>query len=279
MKKVVTIISVIIIIAAFSLTALAGCSNVSQLNKLEAPWLDYEQFTYTLSETVGETVTDIGTLVITVRRLNSQAVTLNEENFENITGSYCTYELNVTSGDNAGDNIRSDVLFKRDFTPIASYKVTDLSGTVNTSYIKYNTSKNKSTLTYNGTQSEFKQSASVYDNEMLYLLVRASDVKDSKYTMSFSITDNVEGGARSITVSQGSELTVNLPDYGKVECRSFTLSAAATYGDNVSLSLLLASSPISISNGETTTDIVKPIIKIIEGAYSYTLTDISITQE
>ncbi len=278
MKKVLTLILIIIIIAALSITTLTGCSNVSQLNKLEAPWQNYERYTYTLSETVGETLTPIGTLIMSVRRLNSENVTVNNEEFTEVTGSYCTYLLNITSGANTGDSIGSSVLFKTDFTPIASYKTTHLSGIINTSYIKYYTSKNKSTLYYNGVESEFKQSASTYDNEMLYLLVRSSDVKDSKYTMSFSVTDNVEGETRSVTVSQGAESTLTIPTYGEITCRSFTLSANAAYGDNASLSILVASSPLTIGSGETQSAIVKPIIRITEGAYSYSLTDISVTE-
>lgn len=279
MKKILTLVLIILVVALFSVTSLAGCSNVSQLNKLEAPWQNYERFTYKLTETVDAVSTEIGTLVMTVTRLNNESATVNTESFDKVTGSYCTFELNIASGENTGDCIRSEVLFKTDFTPIASYKTTDLNGDVNTSYIEYFTSKNKSILTFNGEEKEFKQSATSYDNEMLYILVRASDVKDSKYTMSFSVTDNIEGGTRSIRVAQGSETKITVAPFGELNCRSFTLGATATYGDNASLSLLIASSPIIIGSGEAAVSVVKPIIKITEGAYSYTLTDISLTEE
>lgn len=279
MKKILPISIILIIIIILIVTSFSGCSNVSQLNKLQAPWNNYEQFTYELSKTEGETSTVIGTMVMTFERILNENTVINGDNY-NINGSLCTMELDIAQGDSAGDSITSIVAFKTDFTPIASYKISDINGIENTSYIKYNTSKNKGTLIYNGIETEFKQSASYYDNEMLYSLVRASDLNSKDYTMSFASTDNIDGGSRSISVAKSStELTINVNGHGDVPCTAFSLTASAEYGNGTTLALAIAKSPLTIGEGENATDIVKAIVKITEGVYNYTLTNVSLTEE
>jgi len=254
-------------IFAFSAT---GCSQVSQLNKLQAPWADYEKFTYEVSKTTGDTTESIGTMTMIFERLNNVKTVINGNEFT-VTGSACTTELNITAGENAGDSIVSKVAFKTDFTPIASYRESDIGGTVNSVYILHNTSKNRGTIALNGSAPvTFKSRGINYDNEMLYLLIRGSDLSVESYSMSFNLTNNIDGGSYSVSAARADTVTINT-DLGEKECVNYSMNTAAAYGSGTTRTVSIAKSFITVEN----TDIIKPIVKITEGAYSYTLTAIT----
>ncbi len=266
MKKFVFII---LILSLMVIPVFTGCSQVSQLNKLQAPWNDYEKFSYIVSYDG----TNIGTMDMTFKRIKNTTVTINEDEF-NFEGSVCTMQLNITEGENAGDSISSEVAFNTDFSPIASYKTTFLKGVTTASFIKYNTGKNKGTLTLNGNSTTFKHTSTAYDNEMLYLLVRASDLKDSKYSMSFTSPNNLEGKLNKISVTKGGTTEI-ITELGTINCNNFTISAEATYGEGVALVLSIAKSPILLAENK---DSAKVITKIIEGKYTYLLVSATNTE-
>ncbi|NCA66941.1 MAG: hypothetical protein EOM87_02640 [Clostridia bacterium] len=275
MKKILLLVLVIATLAALTLMPLAGCSQVSQLNKLQAPWANYEQFTYDITKTTGESTETVGTMIVTYRRAINATVPINGNDFT-VNGSYCTMELNITEGEGAGDSISSIVAFKTDFTPIASYRETKIGNETNTAYVRYNTGKNKGTVQLNGGEGiVFKHKGAFYDNEMMYYIIRASDLSSDSYTMAFAATDNLEGDAHDISVTRTtSTLTINT-FLGALECASIVLTAAAEYGNGTSVAVAVAKSPVTFGTGDNARQLIKPIIKITEGAYSYTLADVS----
>ncbi len=278
MKKILKIALTVAIIVIMAAIALAGCSQVSQLNKLQAPWANYERYTYELTKSDGTDTQVIGQLVMTVQRLINAAVAINGDDYT-VNGAYATMHLDINAGDGAGDSISSQVVFNMDFTPVASYRQTVIDGVTNTSYVKYNTSKKKGTLIFNGEESVFKQEASYYDNEMIYLLIRASDLAASSYSVSFAATNNIEGGSRNISATKTSDsVKLTITPFGEVECANFALTAAADYGDGTILALSIAKSPLKINNDDNSPVVVKPIMRIAEGAYTYTLKNISLTE-
>lgn len=275
MKKLVFYVLVIFLTFVIAITNFAGCSQISQLSKLEPRWETYEKFEYVL--TYDNSI--IGKMFMVFKRIQNSSITINNTDYE-FNGSYCSMQLNITEGENKGDSIRSEVAFDMHFAPIVSFKTTQFGEKTTTSNIIYNTGKGISTLIVNDKKSTFKHKTTAYDNEMLYLLVRASDLSDKKYSMSFSSPNNLENKLNEINVTKnGTEKIIT--DLGEIECNNYTIKADAKYGEGVSLIVSIAEE-IDIDNeieSENSLTIIHPIVRIKEGSYTYTLRSVSLDAE
>lgn len=289
MKKIILVVSVILIVLSVGLTAVA-CSNVNQMNMLSIGWLDYEQYTYNIYTTQDDEKVLIGTLTYTFNRLKaSEKVKIGEVEKEFSGDAMVEYKLEITAGEYKGTTMESAVVFTSKFQPKASYKKFNASNTEfgaikensYTSFADYTTSSKKGTYTYtaNGKDavtSEFKK-AGAYDNESLYTLIRASVFDTSAgYSLSLSVPDNSNFVLKSVDVRLISFENTITSDFQEdpIVCTTARATISASKGQGTHSSISYANSPIKVDGK----DIVKVIVKIEEGNYSYVLSNISVTK-
>lgn len=289
MKKIILVISVILIVLSVGLTAVA-CSNVNQMNMLSIGWLDYEQYTYNVYATQDEEKVLIGTLTYTFNRLKpNEKVKIGESEKEFSGDAMVEYKLNITEGEYKGTTMESAVVFTSKFQPKASYKKFNASNTEfgdlrensYTSFADYTTSSKKGTYTYTAkgkdpVTSEFKK-AGAYDNESLYTLIRASVFDTSAgYSLSLSVPDNSNFILKSVGVALVSVENAITSDFQEepIVCTTARATISASKGQGTQSFINYSNRAIKVDGK----DIVKVIVKIEEGDYSYVLSDISVSK-
>lgn len=290
MKKSILVIAILLVTITASATLFVACSSVNQVNMASMGWLDYENYTYNVYETEGENKNLIGTMTYTYKRLDGE-VEINGKTFTESNGAFVTMKLQIIDGAYQGSTMESMVLFNSTFNPKASYKKYDCSDNSlsYTTFIDYSTSGKKGSFTYtdgngNVTEKEFKKSAN-YDNDSLYTLIRASVFSTKNYGLSVMVSDKATCEKRSVSVGLISTEKKITADYENAEftCTQIGTVLSST-GSTGSLDVALRSNthylyfsntPIKIGGK----DIVKPLIEIQEGKYSYVLKSISIVEE
>ena len=282
MKKIILVVSVILIVLSVSLTAVA-CSNVNQMNMLSIGWLDYEQCTYNVYATQDEEKILVGTLTYTFNRLkDKEKIKVGEDEKEFSGDAMVEYKLDITAGEYKGTTMESTVVFTSKFSPKVSYKKFNSSNPdySYTSFADYTTSSKKGTYTYkangNTVTSEFKKTAA-YDNESLYTLIRASVFDTSAgYSLSLSMPDNSNFILKSVGVGLISVENAITSDFQEepIVCTTARATISASKGQGTQSFVSYSNKAINVDGK----DIVKVIVKIEEGDYSYVLSNISVTK-
>lgn len=281
MKKIILVISVIVIVLGLGLTAVS-CSNINQMNMLSIGWLDYEQYTYNIYKTENNNKNLIGTLTYTFNRIKGKKVLVNTKEFSG--DAMVEYKLEITDGEYKGTTMESIVVFTSKFQPKASYKKFDSSNEEYSyeSFADYTTSSKKGTYTYTAhgkdpVTSEFKKTGA-YDNESLYTLIRASVFDTSAgYNLSLSVPDNSNFVLKSVGValiSTDNKVKSDYNENSEISCTTARATVSASKGQGTQCYINYANNAISVDGK----DIVKAIISIQEGDYSYVLSNVSVVK-
>ena len=276
MKKIIflAIVSILIVSTA---GVFAACSNVNQLNMLSVGWLDNESYVYDVvynNEIVGE-------MTYTFKRLSDTTESTPAGNYEVSSGGYCEYSLNVTAGEYAGSTLYSKVIMSSNLTPIASYKKLDSSNNDLDYEISTDYRSKKGSIVINGNEHTFKKSASTYDNDSIYTVVRGSVFNPDKtsYSLSMSVVSNDTAEVRSISVAKvtaDADVKSNILDAESknivFKCSTFRVAVPAKYGDGTFTYMSFSNDPYKVSGKS----VIKVPVEIIEGDYTYVLKTITV---
>lgn len=294
MKKF--LIAFLILILAATPILFAACSRVSQTDMLSDPFVaeNAEVFTYKMYHKDDV----VGTMTLTFRKVRGEDVVLPDptaENNERTIASFSGTRLSMAykmDGVYNDDEGFSELLYGNDYAPIYNYKHTSIGGTVKDMCVVYETKYAHTYLYENGekkTEAEIKiKNTTYFDNEMIYTVVRASNVSSSSYTMSFYSPNALTAERESITVSKVQEVALNVPalvdpnaeeDKKTTAAYEFRISISNTFAS--SYFLYIAKNPITATFTKddveyTVTNVKKAIVVIKEGEYSYILDKIEL---
>ena len=299
MKKVILILLILVLCAAP--LAFTACSNVSQRDLLTMGYVcspdGYELFTYQMNylEIVNNKIvtTPVGTMTMKFEPLNNKTVTMTtatsegKKSFTVANGTLLTISMQRSDND---DSVFSQVLYEGSFAPVFSYKRTKVGDEVKTMQVSYEGKYLYTKLFVNGVEtSSYRHKASgCYDNEMLYALVRASEVSASSYTLSYTCVNPLTAHADGMTITKtatGEEEialfvpsdftpTEEVPTY-KTPYYLFQISTDNQYAG--SYEMKVAQKSQTVNNGKLSIKNVKKIIlSISEGHYEYLLSNVEI---
>lgn len=268
MKKLLTL-TIIILVLSLSLT---GCSTPVQ-ETLQSNWQQYERYTYD----VEYNQESIGTLTLISERINNDTVLIGGHEFANQTGTKISYELNIND---STDYIHAEVLFQsnKPFTPIYSYKKTIIDDAVTTIEGNYT---NKKKYNYSITkddeviQDSLSIKAPLYDNEMVYYIVRCIKMT-SNFNFKFNVPSPLDNNLQQRTVALVKKVNINILDESR-ECYEVSMNTDQRMrGDN--FLLYYSTTPIAIDDEDLDEDerqVYNPLVRFIEGDYTYTLQDVT----
>lgn len=288
MKKRIAAIIAVIAVAAIALVSFAGCTNTPAQKLLldSRPWenMDVEEyFVYDVEYAPTEDASVLGEYTVAVKGFD------NDEGIEIDGFSYdkaCYYVRAELTLDN-GDYIRTDSVVTPDIKPLYGAEHKSDNGNETSYTAVYKDEKCEYTFVQNGESSEgsidmgdFDSSAYI-DNTFLYQLVRC--LPDVTSGLTFSVPNFVQSGKESVTVSFSSGV-VNEPfangktvaegeDAPTVACSAVVVSLNRTFpGSGTPLLCSVANDDYALDNG---TKIAHMVVKIVEGATTYTLRTVS----
>jgi hypothetical protein len=188
--------------------------------------------------------------------------------------------------DETEDGIFSEVFFNTRFEPLYVFKQIIKDGVTTTIKGNYSDGKLFYTLTV-GNQSEEKEikvsggitnKTVYYDNEMIYYVLRCADLAPGAYKLSFTAPSPIEGDVMTLTATEVStlaEVTGALGSNDKITCYHVSLSADDTL-NNSAYSLYYSVNGFQVSEN---VKIIKPLIQIVEGDYTYLLKSYTTVRE
>ena len=299
MKKVFLIILILVLCAAP--LVFTACSNVSQRDLLTMGYVcspdGYELFTYDVNyvEIVDDKIvtTPVGTMTMKFEPLNNDTVTMDcatsegKKTFTVTNGTLLTINMQRTDND---DSVFSQVLYEGSFAPVFSYKRTKVGDEVKTMQVSYEGKYLYTKLFVNGTEtSSCRHKASgCYDNEMLYALVRASEVSASSYSLSYTCVNPLTAHADGMTITKTAtgeeeiplltpssfEPTENEPAH-KTAYYLFQISTDNQYAGSYEMKVAQKSQSV-INDKISIKNVKKIILSISEGHYEYLLSGVEI---
>lgn len=274
MKK--RIILAVIMVLAVCLTAFAGCTGSSPIQKKlgnSAPWISLRDMTETSVYSVSYTEGDValnGTYTLVINRVDNADVTLQDKTYSAFTGYVATASLVMDNG----DTIDSKVICYTTMQVKASYsKVVTASHVeevtaeyANKDKVYYTYVSDGETVTDDIKIKDFF-SAPYTDNAMLYLLARSFPSDTSSF--SINMPDFKSSQLNSILLSKtssSSELIVGEDTYN---VSMIELSINRTFpGKGNPLKCYVSNQAV---DGAT-----NAIVKIIEGNVTYTLDSVTV---
>ena len=289
MKKTFLVLLILVLTAIPLL--LTACNNVSQTDKLMQGYScdEYELFTYNVYYKGGV----VGEMTMKFEVVAGESLTLPSATEEDKTVTFTGKKGTLLSTDltmGNGDAITSRVLYTNGFSPVYSYKSTLIGGVTNEMQVDYNGKYLYAKRYENGKRTAYvrEKASGLYDNEMLYALVRASSVGDSSYSMSFSTLNPLTAAKDTLTISKIGEteeaIAVLEPeDYvlpeGKtafsLPCYNLRISTDNKYASTYSMTV--AKSRQTVKNETIDIENVHKIITTItEGDYKYVLKDVKV---
>ena len=294
MKKALLI--VLILLVAASPIALTACSSVSQAQLLSTAYVcdvpgGYELFTYDVyhkTDVVGEMTLKFEPLTGEAVSVPDRTAEGGEKNFTSFKGTLLSMDLRMDGVFNS-DSITSKVLYTNAFTPVYSYKKTNIDGVVKEMQVSYSSKYARTKLFVDGKEEKTSRhkikNATVFDNEMLYAIVRATKVDESSYSLTFSAPNALTATLDSLTVSRMATANANikaLEPKGKTSEKDtatpayvFRISTGNRYAESYSMEI--AKESVTMNNDYMNVKNVKKVIlKIVEGDYSYVLKGITI---
>ena len=267
MKKIILTVISLLVVSIIALSCFAGCSQVSQTSKLSAPWGSYEKSVYSVKKDVLE----IGTLTVVLRTFEQATDVKIGDDTISLIGTLMEYDLEITGAESYNGKVKKVVAVNGDLSPVASYVKSELDGVTSVTTVKY--SGKKAYLDANGKKKTIKLKNICYDNEMLYLIIRASSIFDESYSITFNTPDTKNGGLYTVSGTASAIGSTITDAFGELSTtRALRLSAS---GDKGSASNIAIYSKSIILPSENDTVIIKPIIKITEGSYNYELKSIT----
>lgn len=276
MKKIILVMITLVLLVSTA-GVFAACSNVNQLNMLSIGWLDKESYTYDV--VYNEQV--IGEMTYTFKRVLNGKESTPAGEYEISSGGYCEYSLNITGGEYAGSTIYSKVILSSTLTPIASYKKYDSSNDALDYEVTTDYRSKKGSILINGKEHTFKKSASTFDNDSLYTVIRASVFSPEKnnYSLSMSVVSNDTAEVRTISVAkisaEADKKSKLLDDKSKqieFKCSTFRIAVPAKYGDGTFTYMSFANDAYKFEGKS----LIKLPVEIIEGDYTYVLKGINL---
>ena len=275
MKKLFLIIMILSISALF----LFGCGY----NPISSTTQNYESYTYDVI--IEET--KVGSLYWVSERYKdggTTTVTIGGESYENSTGTKISYTLDL---DNTNDGIISEIFLTTSFEPLYMYKQIIKDGVTTSIKGSYSEGKYIYTLTTGDNTEEkeikvsggFMSKTTYYDNEMIYYLLRCADLAAGSYSLTFTCPSPIEGDMMNLTATEVSTLAEVTGAFGSndaITCYHVSLSANDTL-NNSSYSLYYAVNSYEIAEEDVT--IIKPLIQIVEGNYTYLLKSVTTVRE
>lgn len=288
MKKRLALIIAALAVAAIAVASFAGCSSTPTQRLLldSRPWenMDVEEyFVYDVEYAPNDNETVKGTYTVAVKGYDhGETLSLDGFTYE----SPC-YHIHSDLEMENGDYVRTDSVVTPDIKPV--YGAEDkLDRDVRTTYTaryadeKCTYSYTENDQTYEGSINvgEFDSSAYI-DNTFLYQLVRC--LPDVASGLSFSVPNFIQGSKESVTVSLATSAVVNEPfeggtiaegsDTPTIACTAAVVTLNRTFpGSGISLMCSVANDDYALEDG---TKIAHMIVKIVEGATTYTLKTVS----
>ena len=209
MKKVLLIILILALCSAPVL--FAACSNVSQRDLLTTGYVcsenGYEYFAYDVYHAEGNEKTIVGEMTMKFEPKKAKNVTLpcltedsGEKTFNSFSGTLLSPDVTMQNG----DTILSRVIYGSDLLPTYSYKRTVIGGVEKVMQVSYEGKYLYAKMFENGVEkSSVRHKASgCYDNESLYAIVRASQVGESSYSLSYTCVNALTGNADGMSISR-----------------------------------------------------------------------------
>lgn len=288
MKKIFLVLLILVLTAIPLL--LTACNNVSQTDKLMQGYScdEYELFTYNVyykGGVVGEMTMKFEVVAGESRTLPSATEEGKTVTFTGKKGTLLSTDLKV--GD---DVITSRVLYTNGFSPIYSYKYTFIDGVTKEMQVDYRGKYLYAKRYENGKRTAYvrEKASGMYDNEMLYALVRASSVGDSSYSMSFSTVNALTAAKDNLTISKTGvteeAIAVLKPaDYvlpeGKtaftLPCYNLRISTDNKYASTYSMTVAKARQTVKNDTIDIN-NVHKIITTITNGDYKYVLKDVKV---
>ena len=274
MKK--RIILAVIMVLAVCMTALAGCSGSSPIQKKlgnSAPWISLRDKTettvYNVTYTEGD-VTLSGTYTLVVNRVDNEDVTLQDKNYQSFTGYVATSSLVM----NNGDTIDTKVLCYTTMQVKASYSKA-VNGTKVEEVTAEYSNKDKVYYTYvsdgepvtDGIKIKDFFSTPYTDNAMLYLLARSFPTDTTSF--SINMPDFKSNKLNSVLLSKTSSTSELIVGETTYSVATIELSINRTFpGKGTPLKCYVSNQAVGGSS-----DV---IVKIIEGNVTYTLDSVTV---
>jgi len=330
MKKVV-ILLLITVIAAMPLI-FGACGSVSQLDMLSNPYVSGDSGAEVFTYEIKHDGNDAGTMTLTFKVIKGQDMTIadptaesKERTVSSFTGTQLTmsYKMNELFHNDEGESV---VLYTNAYKPVYSYKklcvtTTEDGKLVTTKKEMVVEYKDKYAYTYFYENDAFKANSEqkikntiYFDNEMIYAVVRASNITESSYSMSFASPNASTSTLETITISKVDAYNLKVPAFqpDKVAAQEEqsndqeeaaaaeeeqaettqsteetpeTVVSTAAYLFRVAISnpyassytILLAKDSVTVKNSiMNVKNVKKPILQIGEGKFVYTLSKIEI---
>ena len=305
MKKLLLLI-LVLAICVLPLT-FAACSNVSQANKL---FMSYacddggsELFTYT----VYYQETPIGTMTMRFSPMTNAALDLEsvsdpsgKVHIDAFTGTMLSVDLETTElldkdstdpDQPTHHTIHAFVLYSAaSFSPAYSYRHSVINGVDEKMQVSYNGKYLQTYYYINGEEqpsSEVKASG-YYDDEMLYALVRASDVGSSSYSFSFSCFSPKLNASDTLKITRKGAVEETSPvlkplDFTPSEetpkhtvpCYEFSITTDNPYASSFTMTVTQKSQTVE-NEQINIANVKKIIVTIKEGDRKYVLSDVKV---
>jgi len=259
MKKILTILIIVGILSV----SLAGCSTPIE-STISSAWKAYENYTYEVKDDSGI----VGTLNYSSERFDNQTLTLGGTTYENMSGTKIWYDLVIN---NSTDKVSAEVYYTTSpYRPFYSYKEILNKGISTVITAKYSGNDYKYTINIDGTEKSDELSVkkmTYYDNEMVYYIIRSTDLTSKNYSFTINVPSPQENKVQSRTVSRMSSEDEESIMGSTIKCYKMQMSANEKITGS-SYQLYYAVNPLT-ADGQS---IVKPLVKFVEGEFTYTLT-------
>lgn len=201
-KRIVALISLLIVVILASGVFLTGCSQDQKLPGIA--WAEEETLTYSIW--TDDVLT--GSLVIVTRRLpvGQQALPkFPDEKYDVNSSSSGGTLITKTAKDLSENIIMYSEALMNGFKPVASYKEVSTSDAQYTLKSRYDGTRYF--YSYNGGEEEkVRIKTGFMDNEIMYSIVRCYEL-ESNYTSTFTLIDPTNGNKESLSVAVTAEGT------------------------------------------------------------------------
>lgn len=271
MRKLTT---VIILIIALSFT-LGACS--ANINPPQPAWNAVEEYTYSVTTNLSDTVKQTGSLKVKVENLIKQTVTIGTYTLTDFYGSRLTSILTMDNG----DSIESiSYINNKLFTQATSRKyniaanpefnvpenVSQFFGVYEDNHYKFNINGVENSIKY-------KKSTVILDNESIYTVLRGHDLSNSKFTKSASIPLALENQLVKVSITLSTSTTLSVPYANDISCYTVRIALNDDLAGNPFIAYF-AQNNITYTANETDYSLKFVPIKMIEGNTEYELVSI-----
>lgn len=278
MKK----LSATIIITVISIICLLSLSSCGGIKAPIDVWLDYESYTYTVENIENNIPSLLGSLIVTVERVNNKDISAGDFTVNGFTGSKMTYSLNLLPIDGVVDaqSINAISYATNKQIPVLSEKKYNLIDNTSEIFTKY--TKDICYYTIDGVNKDISiRKMTVIDNEALYTAIRTYDITNAKFTASFNVVLPMQDARQSISVSLAGKADVTVPFKNQaIECVALAISLNTKLSGQP-FAAYYATTPITVTptDNDAAKSVSNVLVRFTEGNIDYKLTDISLVRD